>query len=126
MQRSDRDEMLAAYHALPAAKKTTIQQASDVLGVPRKTLSSWLRGRGEKPGVELNKTGEAVLLKRLKELERELVKEKEARLSEEIVRGEIIKLAAFDPTPPSWVIKPVGSRKSPGVPQLLLSDWHYG
>jgi hypothetical protein len=124
MQRPDREQMLAAYNALPGDKKTTIQQASDELGIPRKTLSSWLRGYGA-PVVNTN--GEALMLKRMKELERELVKEKEARLSEHIVRNEIIKLAAFDPTPPSWVVKQVVTRgKSPGVPQLMLSDWHYG
>lgn len=115
--------------ALPAVKKATIQLASEVLSVPRKTLSGYLNAAGlgnKAEPKELNAQGEKVLLKRLKELERELLKEKEARLSEDIVRGEIIKLAAFDPTPPAWTIKQASGRKSPGVPQLLLSDWHYG
>jgi hypothetical protein len=131
MQRSTSKELLAAYNALPDNLKTTIQLAADTIGCPRKTLSDQLAaarkaGERKEEKQQLNSTGEAILQRRVKELERELAREKESRLSEEIVRGHIIRLAAFDPTPPDWIIKPASGVKSPGVPVTMLSDWHYG
>ncbi len=43
------------------------------------------------------------------------------------VRMEIMGLAEATPEIPGWVTKPVKSRiKSPGVPTLMASDWHWG
>lgn len=128
MQR-DRDAIIAAYYALPDEKKETIQQASDELGVPRKTLSGYLNsaGLGNKPEAkELNAQGDAALHKKIALLEREVLRTREASLTEQLVRREIIKLAECDTTPPKWTLQLSGSRKSPGVPTILLSDWHYG
>ena len=43
------------------------------------------------------------------------------------VRKEIFKLADAEIDVPDWVMKPrLKSAHSPGMPSILLSDWHWG
>lgn len=43
------------------------------------------------------------------------------------VREEIFKLAGSEPEIPNWITKPEKKgKKSPGVPTLFASDWHWG
>lgn len=57
-------------------------------------------------------------------LQSEVSRLKKESLSQAVIREEIFKLSAIKPDPPSWLSKP-NNPKLPGVPTLLLSDWHF-
>ncbi len=50
---------------------------------------------------------------------------REERDSARTIRENIYKIAAYDPDPPTWLIKE-GRAGSRGMPVALWSDWHYG
>ena len=47
-------------------------------------------------------------------------------LDHRFVRETIFGLSSARPDPPSWIISSPAARKSPGVPTLFASDWHWG
>lgn len=57
-------------------------------------------------------------------LQGEVSRLKKESLSQAVIREEIFKLSAIKPDPPSWLSKS-NNPKLPGVPTLLLSDWHW-
>jgi hypothetical protein len=56
-------------------------------------------------------------------LQSEVSRLKKNNLSNAVIREEIFKLAATKANPPSWLTKKA-SPKAPGVPTIVLSDWH--
>lgn len=64
---------------------------------------------------------------RVRILEIECRRLKGLAVSHAMVRSEIIKVAHAKPSIPRWMLAPRGSaNKSPGVPTLFASDWHWG
>lgn len=126
---ANRRDILTQYRQLPPSGHT-VAEAARLLGIPRKTLADALNNppADSAPAAEPNERGLDLAMRRIKELERELTRTREARLTEEIVRGEIIKLAnrvdAADL--PDWTVRVRAGSKSPGVPTLMLSDLHWG
>ena len=68
----------------------------------------------------------AELQARVGELEALLRSQKADTLDAAYVRSKILKLAALEPKPPKWLLKPAPARGSIGVPSVLWSDWHWG
>lgn len=59
-------------------------------------------------------------------LQMEVNKLQKEKLSETVIRNEILKIAHVKPPVPSWLTKvESGMAKSPGVPTLFASDWHW-
>jgi predicted phosphodiesterase len=67
-----------------------------------------------------------VLKDEVSRLRRELDEARRHAVEAEAVERDILGLRDRLQTPPAWAIKPMASSKSPGVPVLVLSDWHYG
>lgn len=63
---------------------------------------------------------------RLRTAETQLAAYKNEELTTKYVRSKIMGLAEETPTPPKWVVENKLAKKSPGVPTLLCSDWHWG
>lgn len=42
------------------------------------------------------------------------------------IKGRLFKLAEETVTPPDWIVKPKRDAKSPGIPSVMWSDWHWG
>jgi|SRR6185312_15638551 len=62
------------------------------------------------------------------QLQSEVVRLKEAEITADAVRDYLgtLKLETNKLNIPEWVVKPSASSKAPGVPNLLLSDLHWG
>lgn len=72
-------------------------------------------------------TADPGLQERLRLLEIECRRLKGLAVSQAMVRNEIIKIATAKAPVPKWIMAPGGaSSKSPGVPTLFASDWHWG
>lgn len=71
---------------------------------------------------------EAVILKdKIRTLEAQIKAAAKEQLDAHYVRTKIFKLAESESLPPNWLIKPgKGASAMPGVPTLMLSDWHWG
>jgi len=66
-------------------------------------------------------------LERLRLLEIECKRLKVLAVSHAMIREEIVRLARSKPPVPKWLIAShPPSAKSPGVPTLFASDWHWG
>lgn len=63
---------------------------------------------------------------KIKTLQTQLRAAGKERLTASLVRTEIIKLVDQQPEPPQWLITNKASKRSPGVPTLFASDWHWG
>lgn len=66
------------------------------------------------------------LQEQLRLLQLEVSRLKREKLSEAVIRDEIIRIAHAKPPIPSWVTSIPGPAHSPGVPTLFASDWHWG
>lgn len=66
------------------------------------------------------------LQERLRILEIECRRLKALAVSHAVVRDEIVRVSHAKPPIPRWVLDPKGAGgKSPGVPSLFASDWHW-
>lgn len=69
---------------------------------------------------------DTALNERFRLLELECKRLKGLALSSAVVRDEIIKITHSKPPIPKWMASAKPSKKSPGVPMLFCSDWHWG
>ena len=69
---------------------------------------------------------ESLVAEGIRHLQEEVIRLKKEALSSSVIRHEILKLSKTRPPIPGWLIERKPSAKSPGVPTLLLSDWHFG
>ena len=107
--------------------------AAAELGISRAGLQSRIR-RADQSGIKLgrgidNPNDIEHLRVKLKRSEQELTRARETSFDERVIRETIIKLTSDveHTTPPDWLIKPMkAASKSPGVPTLFASDWHFG
>lgn len=67
-----------------------------------------------------------MLIERVRELETALKFAERARLDDDFVRSQILKLAEADPDPPKWTLRPASTFTGAGVPTLFASDFHWG
>lgn len=123
-----------AQQALDAHAKHngSLTAAAEEVGVPRPTLENRLRAARRyklTPGSGHSDPNDPSALKsRIKQLEGRL----QAQASEEALAGEIrskiigLRAAVADVEPPDWTVEPRKNVEAPGVPTLLLSDFHWG
>jgi len=72
-------------------------------------------------------TTESELRVKVRTLEEALKAARKNTVDSEYVRTQLLRVSSLSPTPPNWVAAPSKSAsKSPGVPTLLASDWHWG
>lgn len=91
-----------------------------------------IRGRASGKGKETKgkakpQVEDMGLTERLRLMELECKRLKSIALTHSVIRDEIVKVKKAKPELPTWLvgkIKP--STKSPGVPTLFASDWHWG
>jgi len=107
--------------------------AARELGVSRAGLQRRVeiaKQRKIKPGRGMDDPNDIEHLRvKLKRSEQELTRARETSFDERVIRETIIKLSSDVEctTPPDWLIKPMkAASKSPGVPTILASDWHFG
>ena len=125
---------LEALNAVVIAKGNK-SEAAKTLGIPRTTLISRLEAaerEGIKPSVNPPDTQAALIeqkilydlqISELKKHIQELAKE---NITAENVRKIVFKLDKYTPKPPKWLVKSSPAKGAPGVPTLLLSDFHWG
>jgi hypothetical protein len=86
--------------------------------------------RGIRPGKSVENMEDITHVKvKLKRAEAELGRLRETSFDERVVREIIGTLAKRidQAEPPGWLVSPMkASSKSPGVPTLFASDWHFG
>jgi len=111
------------------AEHGTITKAAKALGIPRTTLM----GRIEKAGrIESNgetaKPHEHIKLQdTIRDLRTYIKQLERANITTEEVRREILGLSDLAPRPPEWCLKiKRESGGGEGVPQILISDVHFG
>jgi hypothetical protein len=94
--------------------------------IPRATLENRIEEAKRRFGY--SKDSLPALQNRVRALERELKQSQAGRLDSEVIRSTILGLkAAVDETePPDWTLDERKSDEAPGVPTLLLSDFHWG
>lgn len=68
----------------------------------------------------------AILRDKIRTLEAALRAEDQNKLDAEHVKRQIIGLAAKQPDPPAWVLRPPSGKPRQSVPTLFLSDLHWG
>ncbi len=105
-------------------------KAAEALGLPANTFTGRLTLAGRR-GIKPSKgapTEDSALKARVKHLEAELVKATNVSATEESVRSGIFQLknAVHTVQPPEWTISIGKDAGSPGVPTLMLSDFHWG
>lgn len=66
------------------------------------------------------------LLAQVRSLQAELAAARRDDITQRVVRREIFKLSEQSSEPPQWLVRAAGLSKSPGVPTLFASDWHWG
>lgn len=68
-----------------------------------------------------------ILTSQVKQLRVALRRAEQEQLTAARIKQEIFQLTDTAPTPPQWTLEPhKKSGHGPGVPTLLLSDWHWG
>lgn len=105
------------------------REAARALGVSRSAIRRMLGTIGkshaerppEDPDMEI-----ALLRDKVRSLQSQLAAASSAKLSEETVRREILKVAELDPDPPEWLVRPPKRGHVSGTPVLFASDWHWG
>jgi hypothetical protein len=121
-----------AQQALDAVTKhgTEVKAAAE-LGLPRATFKDRLReaqNRGMKPAahIEDDKNPDHLRAK-LKRVEADLKAARGKQLDEQAIRDNIFKLvhSVEKTATPLWMLEPRSTPSSPGVPTLMLSDWHW-
>jgi hypothetical protein len=118
-----------AVNAVAAAGGNQTKAASD-LGITRACLVSRL-SRAKQEGVKPSKgdpSDPAILRADIKRLKAEIGRLEEQALTEQTIKDEILELASDVgklSTPP-WMFDTRKPHKSPGVPSLFLSDFHWG
>lgn len=60
------------------------------------------------------------------ELKRKIKALAETRMTTKDIRNKIFALSDREAAPPDWTIDITSNGKGPGVPTLMLSDWHWG
>lgn len=77
--------------------------------------------------VSVEPTEVKILHAQVKDLKKSLKEAEGEALTAEMIRRKIFQIADTQPEPPQWVLEPKRkSHSGPGVPTLLLSDWHWG
>ena len=110
-----------------------VSHAAAELGINRCTLKGRMdaaKQRGIRPGKSVENMEDITHVKvKLKRAEAELGRLRETSFDERVVREIIGTLAKRidQAEPPGWLVSPMkASSKSPGVPTLFASDWHFG
>ncbi len=108
----------------------SIYYASVATGMPETTLRKRYQRavkQGVEPTVQPKAEREVAFLNnQVKQLKAKLAEVEREELGAEEIRRKIFKIAEIQTEPPGWVLKPSHkSNKSPGVPTLFCSDWHW-
>lgn len=132
---------IAAILADYAAKGSPgIHTYAKMIGKPQATVRHWLVVLAKRYGLDAAPPAAApaipaagvdlaeLLRDRIKSLENIVAAGKREALDEHYIKEKIIKLSdgAAQVTPPHWLVTNTASKKSPGVPTLFASDWHWG
>lgn len=104
----------------------SLSEASRRIDLPRATLENRLDEAKRRFGY--SKDNPATLRRRIKTLERNLKDVAERTLDADAIRTKIIQLsgAVAEADAPEWTARAVRTHDAPGVPTLLLSDFHWG
>lgn len=136
----EKDKLVEALNCLVLANNNKTEAARlygtrNEVSVARTTFKDWLN-RAEELGIEpsiLPPNAEAKLTEQklkskteITSLKRQVEALSQSKLTASSIRKHIFKLAEASPNPPNWLIDPASSKSSPGVPTLLLSDFHWG
>ena len=89
----------------------------------RHPLEAKIAASGQLPKLEDMNAQERIRL-----MEIEIGRLKSMAITHAVIRHEIVGCAKATPEPPIWLTpgKWSGTKKSPGVPTLFCSDWHWG
>lgn len=117
------DEIRAALEASGGNVAATAR----ALGANERSLRRRLKAMdGEKePSAPVGEQ-EDELRSQIRALQAELATARRDELTQRIVRREIFKLSEQSSEPPQWLVRTGRLYKSPGVPTLFASDWHWG
>jgi len=104
--------------------------AAQMLGIPRNTLLHRIEAASLK-NIDLSVDpiiNETVELKdRIRTLEAQISIQRRETLDDKYVKSKILGLSELEPKVPNWLISTSNHpSKSPGVPTLFASDWHWG
>ena len=121
-----------AINAL-AIHSGNVTETAHSLGLNRSTCADRVRmakTKGLTPRKSIENMDDIFHVKqKLKRTEQELTRARETSFDERVIRETIIKLTSDveHTTLPDWLIQPMkAASKSPGVPTLFASDWHFG
>ena len=111
-----------------ASREAAILRTARDLAITRKTVLKHLhRDTGNQiADTAVLMDDRPILQRRIVDLEGEVRRLNKEQAEALYVRERIIGLTGQMPNPPSWIVDPPKSSKSPGVPTLFCSDWHWG
>ncbi len=108
-----------------------ITQAALAMGMSRAAFRDRVRtaeARGIEPGVSAAADDVQALRDKVARLDSEL--RKANRTSADVAEVKrvigVLALKTAELTPPDWIVHPSAKQSDPGVPTLMLSDWHGG
>jgi hypothetical protein len=121
-----KDDALVKAAREAVQKYGSQSEAARRLGIARETLKSRLE-RGRTGEVQRDtEVDNAVLKDQIRTLRAQLAAAKQATLTDEMVKREILKVAEMEPEPPDWLTRPPKKAHVTGTPVVFASDWHWG
>lgn len=116
------DEIRAALEA----SRGNVAATARALGANERSLRRRLKAmEGEQEAPKLDEQADE-LRSQIRALQAELATARRDELTQRVVRREIFKLSEQSSEPPQWLVRTGKLDKSPGVPTLFASDWHWG
>lgn len=116
------DEIRAALEA----SRGNVAATARALGANERSLRRRLKAmEGEQEPPKLGEQADE-LRSQIRALQAELATARRDELTQRVVRREIFKLSEQSSEPPQWLVRTGKLDKSPGVPTLFASDWHWG
>lgn len=110
-----------------AAKHKTIKDAAAAAGASESAFRRWL-DQAKKRGITAAAKRDPIAAKdaEIRDLRAKLGAVHAANETADTLRETIFGLAAVNPNPPKWTIKPRGKDGHGSIPFAFWSDWHYG
>lgn len=147
-------EELAQFLArLRTKTDLTFTQASDALGVPSSSVRYWIKylvpkASQERPDLDWSvpafsarKYGDAqseaaadfstaneearLLRTQVRELNKQLAEYDKEFADQKWIKQQLFKLVEEPIVMPDWLLKPKKDNRSPGIPEMIWSDWHW-
>lgn len=110
-----------------AAQHKTIKDAAAAAGTTESSFRRWL-AEAKKRNITAAAKRDPIAAKdaEIRDLKAKLGAVHAANETADTLRETIFGLAAVNPNPPKWTIKPRGKEGHGSIPFAFWSDWHYG